>query len=267
MRCWRCSSTSRRIAEPLIELRFFRSVPFSSATLVAVLAFGTFSGFLFLNALYLQEVRGLPAFATGLYTLPLALATVVCSPVSGWLVGRSGTRIPLFLAGGGIAASALLLSGLDAGTPLARVMAAYVVLRCGLRSRQRADHEHGRVGDAAGARGAWLRRSLRPVARSARRSASRSPVPSSRGRHDATSFTHAMHSFFGLAVAAGALIVVLGALSNSVWGQKTLRRTAALIEAGDGRRWRVRHEQSRRSSVERARGRGDGHAGTTGVGG
>jgi EmrB/QacA subfamily drug resistance transporter len=79
-----------RLPEPLLDFRFFRSVPFCSATLVAVFAFASFSGFLFLNALYLQEVRGLPAFTTGLYTLPLALATVVCSPISGWLVGRSG---------------------------------------------------------------------------------------------------------------------------------------------------------------------------------
>ena len=88
-----------RMKEPMLDLRFFRSMPFSTATIVAVLAFGAFSGFLFLNALYLQEVRGLPAFTTGLFTLPLALGALVCSPISGWLVGRSGTRLPLALAG------------------------------------------------------------------------------------------------------------------------------------------------------------------------
>jgi EmrB/QacA subfamily drug resistance transporter len=43
---------SRRV-EPLLDPRFFASVPFSAATLIAVAAFAAFAGFLFLNALYL----------------------------------------------------------------------------------------------------------------------------------------------------------------------------------------------------------------------
>ena len=62
-----------RIKEPLLDLRFFRSVPFSSATVIALCSFASFAGFLFLNALYLQQVRGLSAFHTGLCTLPFAL--------------------------------------------------------------------------------------------------------------------------------------------------------------------------------------------------
>ncbi len=38
-----------RRRDPLIELRFFRSAPFSGATLIAVSAFAAFSGFLLLN--------------------------------------------------------------------------------------------------------------------------------------------------------------------------------------------------------------------------
>jgi MFS family permease len=45
--------------EPLIDLRFFRSAPFSGATVVAVSAFAALGGFLFLSTLYLQNVRGL----------------------------------------------------------------------------------------------------------------------------------------------------------------------------------------------------------------
>jgi hypothetical protein len=51
-----------RRQQPLLDLRFFHSVPFSSATLLAVCAFACFAGFLFLNALYLQQVRGLWRF-------------------------------------------------------------------------------------------------------------------------------------------------------------------------------------------------------------
>jgi EmrB/QacA subfamily drug resistance transporter len=44
----------RRREEPLLEPRFFRSAPFSGATLIAVAGFAALSGFLFLNSLYLQ---------------------------------------------------------------------------------------------------------------------------------------------------------------------------------------------------------------------
>ena len=77
-----------RRKEPLVDLRFFHSVPFSSATLLAVFAFASFAGFLFLNALYLEEVRGLSAFHTGLCTLPLAIMMMICAPLSGRLVGQ-----------------------------------------------------------------------------------------------------------------------------------------------------------------------------------
>ncbi len=222
-----------RLEEPLLELRFFRSVPFSSAALVAVLAFGAFSGFLFLNALYLQEVRGLPAFTTGLYTLPLALATVVCSPISGWLIGRSGTRTPLFLAGGGIALSALLLASLDARTPLSLVVLAYVVFGIGF-GLVNAPITNTAVSGMPRAR-AGLAAAIASTSRQVGASLGVAIGGTiAQGRHGAAGgLTGAMHVFFALAAGAGLCIVALGALSNSAWGRETLQRTAKLIEDGD----------------------------------
>jgi EmrB/QacA subfamily drug resistance transporter len=222
-----------RLEEPLLDVRFFRSVPFASAALVAVLAFGSFSGFLFLNALYLQEVRGLPAFTTGLYTLPLALATVVCSPISGWLIGRSGTRTPLFLAGSGIAVSALLLAGLDAHTPLALVLVAYVVFGIGfglvnapITNTAVSGMPRARAGIAAA-----IASTSRQVGASLGVAVGGTIAQGRRGA--SVELTSAMHTFFMLAAVSGLCIVVLGALSNSAWGRATLQRTAALIEEGD----------------------------------
>lgn len=72
-----------RRTDPLIDLRFFRSVPFSGATVIAVSAFAALGGFLFLNTLYLQDVRGLSALDAGLYMLPMAAVVCVLSPLSG----------------------------------------------------------------------------------------------------------------------------------------------------------------------------------------
>lgn len=96
--------------EPLIDPRFFRSAPFSGATVIAVSAFAALSGFLFLNTLYLQEVRGLDALEAGLYMLPMAAPAFFCAPLSGRLVGAVGPRLPLVVAGTAMGASGLLFA-------------------------------------------------------------------------------------------------------------------------------------------------------------
>jgi EmrB/QacA subfamily drug resistance transporter len=122
----------RRRREPLVDPRFFRSLPFSAATVVAVISFATFNGGLFLGSLYLQEARGLAPREAGLCLVPIAAALVLCSPLSGRLVGAGATRRALVLAGAALAAGALLLVGLEAETPLAQVIAAFVLLGAGI---------------------------------------------------------------------------------------------------------------------------------------
>jgi EmrB/QacA subfamily drug resistance transporter len=120
-----------RRREPLLELRFFRSAPFSGATAIAVCAFVALSGFLFLNTLYLQEVRGVSALHAGLLTLPMAAMAVVFGPVSGRVVGSRGPRLPLLIGGGGMAIGALMLTGLTATTSIGWLIAAYVIFGVG----------------------------------------------------------------------------------------------------------------------------------------
>jgi EmrB/QacA subfamily drug resistance transporter len=120
-----------RRVDPLIELRFFASRPFAAATVIAVAAFTAFGGFLFLNTLYLQEVRDLSPVSAGLCTLPMAAMTVLCSPISGRIVGARGVRIPLVVGGLGLGAGSLMLTSLSADTSLAWVLAAYCVFGLG----------------------------------------------------------------------------------------------------------------------------------------
>jgi EmrB/QacA subfamily drug resistance transporter len=120
-----------RCDEPLINLRFFRSVPFSGAAIIAVAAFATLGGFLFLNTLYLQDVRGLSPLRAGLCTLPMAAMTMVLPPISGRIVGTRGSRLPLLIAGLGLTVSCLMLSQIGATTSFAWLFAAYVVFGIG----------------------------------------------------------------------------------------------------------------------------------------
>ncbi len=120
-----------RCREPLIDPRFFRSVPFSSASVIAVCAFAALGAFLFLNTLYLQEIRHLSALTAGLYALPIAAMTLIFAPLSGRIVGRRGPRVALLVGGLGIMLGGLLLTGIEASTQLASLLPAYFVFGIG----------------------------------------------------------------------------------------------------------------------------------------
>ncbi|MFZ0039985.1 MAG: MFS transporter, partial [Solirubrobacteraceae bacterium] len=120
-----------RRTEPLIEVRFFRSAPFSGASAIAVCAFASLGGFLFLNTLYLQDVRHYSPLEAGLYTLPMAAVTLVIAPLAGRLVGNRGARLPL--VGGAIALiiSALILTQLSVTTSMTVLVGAYLLFGLG----------------------------------------------------------------------------------------------------------------------------------------
>ncbi len=122
----------RRREQPLLDVRFFRSAPFSGATVIAVAAFAAFGGFLFLNSLYLQDVRGFTALHTGLLTLPMAGMIALFAPLSGRLIARWGPRTPLLLAGPAIAIGALLLVRLGPHTSVGYLILSYVIFGTGL---------------------------------------------------------------------------------------------------------------------------------------
>lgn len=121
----------RRAPEPLLELRFFRSLPFSGASVIALAAFVVLAGFLFINTLYLQQVRGESALATGLVLLPATIVMAAVAPVAGHLTGRRGARIPLVASGVLIAAASLILLDLGPATPYSRLALGYVLLGAG----------------------------------------------------------------------------------------------------------------------------------------
>ncbi|MEU0502174.1 MFS transporter [Nocardia sp. NPDC005998] len=121
---------SRR-ADPFIDLRFFRSVPFASATVTAIFAFAALGAFLFTCSLYLQGVRGYSAVHTGLLYLAMAVATLIFSPLSGRLVGRYGTKPSLLAAGTAMTIAAVLLTRLDATTPIWQLVSVFAIFGIG----------------------------------------------------------------------------------------------------------------------------------------
>lgn len=117
--------------EPLVELGFFRSIPFSTAIGIALTAFAAFGGFLFVNTLYLQQARGCSALEAGLATAPMAVAAALLAPVAGRMLAARGARLPLLIAGASGLAGASLMLGVDAATPIEQIVAAYLLFGAG----------------------------------------------------------------------------------------------------------------------------------------
>jgi EmrB/QacA subfamily drug resistance transporter len=120
-----------RRREPLLEMRFFTSAPFAGASAIAVCLSAALGGFLFMNTLYLQDVRGLSPLQAGLYMLPVATMMIVFAPLSGRLVGRVGARPSMLTGGLAVLAGGLMLTGLTPGTSVPFLLGAYAVFGFG----------------------------------------------------------------------------------------------------------------------------------------
>jgi EmrB/QacA subfamily drug resistance transporter len=120
-----------RHPDPFIDLRFFRSIPFASVTVIAVFAYAAYGAFLFMMSLYLQGERHYSAVHTGLMYLPLSLAALTLSPISGRLVGRFGARPSLLAAGIMITAATIMLAGLTVTAPVWAVVAIFAMFGAG----------------------------------------------------------------------------------------------------------------------------------------
>ncbi|MEW2518079.1 MFS transporter [Actinacidiphila alni] len=120
-----------RRPEPLIDLRFFRSPPFSGANTISVAMSAGLGGFLFLNTLYLQDIRHFSPLRAGLMIIPMAVGQAVAAQLSGRLLASGGPRIPLALGGALLAVGGFLLVPLTAHTASVYLLAAYAVFGLG----------------------------------------------------------------------------------------------------------------------------------------
>lgn len=84
-----------RNAEPLLDLRLFKIGTFTIANIVGWVGIIGLFGAEFLLPLYLQILRGMSAFDTGLFLLPLAIVSGIVTPIAGRLADRFGPRLPL----------------------------------------------------------------------------------------------------------------------------------------------------------------------------
>jgi EmrB/QacA subfamily drug resistance transporter len=217
-----------RRPEPLIEPRFFRSIPFSSASVTAICAFAALGGFLFVNTLYLQEIRHLSALQAGLYTLPIAAMTALFAPVSGRIVGRRGPRLALLGGGLGIMLGGLLLTGVQAHTPLLSLLPAYFLFGLGFGMVNPPITNTAVVGmpEAQAGVAAAVASTSRQVGQTLG-VALAGAIAAGGALAVRPGFVHSSHAVWWLLVAAGIAIFLLGVLSTTRWANESAERAAS----------------------------------------
>ena len=87
----------------MLDVRIFRNLRFSAASISVTVSFFALAGFIFLITQYFQFLKGYGPLETGLRLLPVATSVAVSSIVGTQLAVKYGTK---FVVGGGL----LLLS-------------------------------------------------------------------------------------------------------------------------------------------------------------
>jgi EmrB/QacA subfamily drug resistance transporter len=211
-----------RRADPLLELRLFRSVPFAAAILMALLAFCAFGAFLFVTTLYLQEVRGYSALAAGLCLIPLGLLIVLVAPVSGRIISARGTRLPLVVAGATLALGGVASLWLGPASPLVLVLGTYLlfgIFQGTINAPITNTAVSGMPGSMAGL--------ATSVASSGRQTGITLGVAIAGTILGGGS---AAHGVWWMVAALGVGIVVLGLISTNGWARASADRAADLFE-------------------------------------
>lgn len=224
--------------EPLIDLRFFRSAPFSGATVIAVSAFASLGGFLFLSTLYLQNVRGLDALDAGLWMLPMAILCFVCAPVAGRMVGSRGPRLPLLIAGTAMTASGVFFAAFEAETGNVTLVIGYVLFGLGfgfvnapITNTAVSGMPRAQAGVAAA-----VASTSRQIGQTLGVAVIGAVLAAGIGSSSyADSFVAAARPAWWILAVCGFVVLVLGALTTGAWARGTAERTAKQLESAEVR--------------------------------
>jgi EmrB/QacA subfamily drug resistance transporter len=220
-----------RRQEPMIDFRFFRSVPFAGANLTAVCAIAAMAGFLFLSTLYLQDVRGLTALQAGLTILPMPVVMALCAPLAGRMVAKRGPRIPMVIAGAALTLSSAALSRLTSSTDHLYLIVAYAMfgVGAGMVSSPITNGVMSGVPKTQAGMASGMNSSSRQLGQSLGVAVVGSVLAASIRGSMRDGFVHAAHAGWWILAGCGYAVLLLGLISTTTWA----KATAARLGAGD----------------------------------
>ena len=227
-----------RRAEPVLDPRFFRSVPFAGSVLTAISATAAVGGFLFLATLYLQDVRAMSALWAGLHILPMAIMMALGAVVSSRILARRGARLPMLAAGVGLAAGGVLLSRLTASSGLGPLVLTFAVFGAGgglvnapITYTAVSGMPVSQAGVASG-----IASTSRQIGQCLGIAVTGSILAGNlRGGPLRGGFVPASHSDWLLLAAMGGVVFALGLITTTHWALETAARTAATFDTAEPR--------------------------------
>ena len=212
--------------EPMVEFRFFRSVPFAGANLTAVCAIAAMAGFLFLSTLYLQDVRGLSALQAGLTILPMPVVMALCAPMAGRMVAKRGPRIPLVIAGAALTLSSAALSRLTGSTEHAYLIVTYGLfgVGAGMVSSPITNGVMSGVPKTQAGMASGMNSSSRQLGQSLGVAIVGSVLAASIRGSMRAGFIQASHAGWWILACCGYMVLLLGLLCTTSWAKATAAR-------------------------------------------
>ncbi|MGW7001730.1 MFS transporter [Streptomyces sp. NPDC054933] len=222
--------------EPLLDLRFFRSAPFSGATVIAICGFAALAGFLFLNTLYLQNLRHLDALHAGLTMLPMAAMSLFFAPLSGRIVGARGPRLPLLLAGTAMCASSVVMATrFSASTSFGLLIGGYIVFGIGfglvnapITNTAVSGMPRSQAGVAAA-----VASTSRQVGSSLGVAVIGSVMASGAAGGYGAGFADASRTAWWIIAGCGAAVFVVGSVTSGRWARRTADHTADRLKTDE----------------------------------
>ena len=125
-------AVEHRSRAPMLPLHFFGNSGFDAAVGFGIAVNLSYYGVLFVLALYLQGAHGWSPLRAGLAILPLTLTFIVSNLVSGWLIGRFGSRFPMVLGGLIGAIGYVLLLTLNAQSSFWQMLPVFLLIPFGM---------------------------------------------------------------------------------------------------------------------------------------
>ncbi len=212
--------------EPMVDVRFFRSVPFAGANLTAVCAIAALAGFLFLSTLYLQDARGLSALQAGLTILPMPAVMALTAPLAGRMIARCGPRIPLISAGAALALSSAALSRLSGTTGHLYLIITYALfgIGAGLVNSPITNGVMSGIPKTQAGVASGMNSSSRQLGQSLGVAIVGSVLAAGIGGSMRTGFIHASHVGWWVLAGCGYAVLLIGLVSTTGWAKATTSR-------------------------------------------
>jgi DHA2 family methylenomycin A resistance protein-like MFS transporter len=87
----------KKAASPILPLDLFTSANFNVLVLLGIVLNGSYYGTVFVLSLYLQDVLHYSSLAAGMGFLPLTAGFIIANLISGKLMAKYGTRVPILI--------------------------------------------------------------------------------------------------------------------------------------------------------------------------